>query len=192
MHETKRQVIAATHSQAGTGIDVLEITPLIAQGNAKFNRIGNRIMYKFLTLDFYTHYTQTNDTGADVYPVRVVLFTGRSIITNATDILEEGVTSVNQNTIYVPLKSEMCNVLMDKKFILTPLNDAVVNSSITNFPVAKHLKYHHRLPRNVLFDRTGTAQPLDPQDRIYVAILNGTANTTFANHIGGRLSFIDL
>lgn len=194
MHETKRVAFTGAADSTNTWT-LVEITPAITQGVDKVQRIGNKIQYKFLTLNLFTQLIYTGTVAPNLAPCRVVLFSARNIVTLASDVLEQGAPATpSYPWIWVPLRSENVNVLRDWQFVLAALgSDANAgDSSVINMPVSRKLKYARRHRRNVTLASSAITTPTDPQDRLYLLIASVGAVVELEVFYGGRLSFIDI
>lgn len=195
MSEIKRVAVFGSATTQNT-IQVQLVTPAILQGPDKNQRIGNRVQFKFLTLWVTVNAANNAPATSPLISLgRIVLATARQSTVNNTVIVEDGVgTTPTIQTSGVPYRSEVLNVLKDKKFVIAGAGPAgaLGDSSIFNVPTSRTFKLSVKMPRRVLYQDSLVTTPQDPQDLIYL-ILSGTNNTM--DHLyewGGRLSYYDI
>lgn len=189
--EVKRQLITGTQNISGTQ-QLINITPAIAQGTDKNDRIGNKVMFRFLTLKINAF--AVGAAGAPQIAVaRIGLMTSRKSALTAVDVNEEGISAIpTVQTISMPFRSEVCNVLKDKQYIHPGAGTGLLDSSIFNIPTARIFKFSRKIPRTAKYESSVTTGPAEPHSNIYIYLANTNANCTTTFSWSGRLSYIDL
>lgn len=196
MSEVKRCIISGSTTVQNTQQLVL-ITPNISQGIDKDQRIGNKVMFRFLTLKVQALGTNQTAAGTGVTQStgRIVLLTSRTQGLTAANAIEEGIsTTPNNQTISIPLRSENVFVIKDKQFILggLGLSGSTNDSSVLNYPVSRMFNFNHKMMRNARYNDSTAVVPTNPEASIYL-YMAGTTNTQNINYIySGRLSYIDI
>lgn len=194
--EIKRAVI--TGSTTVTGIQTIQlISPNIPQGLDKDNRIGNKIMYKFMSLKVsaYAVNNQAGGTGPVMNNVRIALISARVGGLTAANTIDEGVsTTPSIGTMGIPLRSENVFVMKDKQFLLPGLYAATDanSSSAFNMPVAKIFNWSRRMPRNITFNDSTASGTTVPRGLIYLYIANTNVQSSVNVIWSGRMSYIDI
>lgn len=193
MSEIKRVVVNGTITSNEVW-NFVEITPAIVQGVDRDQRIGNKLQYKFLTLDIFVN-TQCPTDIALTYPIRIVLLTSRGILTANSDFLEDGAPGTPSFPwIWVPLKHENCNIIRDKKLLMSFSPTVTIPAAYKGVPNVRRVKLSVKMPRNALYPTTAITRPLRSQSRIYlfIASFGGNAGLQTNFYYNGMLSYIDI
>lgn len=173
---------------------VANITPVFPIGTAKYQRIGSKIRYRMLTLNF-SYWCSVNNgaAAADDFPslLRIVVFQPRVALSSPfvdTDIFDS--TSNYLSTI----KGNACRVLYDKMYPVTPTNDANQIGSNTQLVVKK---LHFRINNEVNFRDATVGTATDVKDNYYIlvySIYSGSATVAFTIQGGwySRISYYDI
>lgn len=169
------------------------ITPTFAQGTNKSQRIGNKIKYKMLTLNFNFWSALVNAAQQDYFPTmfRILVFQTRTAVGSPmvdTDFFD---TSANYLS---TVKGTAVRVMYDELFVLTPTGDAN-QIGCNSQAIVKSL--HFPLNNEVTFRDSTSTVPTDVKDNYYLVVYtnySGGVNTNL--NIQGnwysRISFYDI
>lgn len=167
---------------------VQNITPSVDLGSGKTQRIGQRIRYKFLQINWQLH----NGPGAlavgNYSPIRLIFFWSRAQLPLGGSILDDGGSADNTN-IFTTVRSDQARVIKDYKLMLG--KDTVAMN--VQIPAVMSGKIRRRIFNNVTY-QTGLTIPQEFKDNLYVLYANGSAVTTAATdlYVNARISYIDI
>ncbi|QDJ95250.1 capsid protein [Capybara virus 22_cap1_591] len=168
-----------------------ELTFGFGQGVDKFNRIGNKIKYKMLTIRLDVRLTNVAAPQYLTQLVRIVVFQTRT---------EFGGTAVPSAVLDIPLswdatlRGTVVRVMYDKVF---PVTVNGVATQLANVTGRIHRKMHFKVNNNVTFRSSAMTTATDFKDKYYIMITTpqygGSPNiiTTNASYFA-RLSFVDI
>lgn len=193
MQETKyRTATASGVSDAYTGY-YASIVPTFPQGVDKYNRIGNRISWKYLQLRLSVIFVRSGGTATTCL-ARIILFQTRTDLVPPT-----GSTSTNvwpwlfdtPNGFTSSIRNQNVRVLMDKTrwYSLTDLADVV------QWTPGTYIKKKFPIRNNVNFADATELVPSETKDQIYLAILTNRSSLGSVNISWiwqSRISFYDL
>lgn len=193
MSEIKYSTSSSSFNVDGSGTLTHDVTPTFNQGVGKNNRIGNKIRYKMLTVNFEVFLARGVNLASGFVPgVRVVIFQGRTDITltNAFGGIAD------QTTFLTTFKGTAARILYDKFFVIEPWG-ADDTSAEGTAPRRVQRKVHFRVNNNVDFLDAADTVPDDQKDRYYIMFVTSQFGaTTDQIEIQGswfsRLSFFDI
>lgn len=174
MSEVKTVFNGGVSAGPATSFTLIEITPSVLKGTSKLDRIGDKIRYKFLHLDFNV---VVNDNVAVPVAVptgthiRVALLSSRVTTLVASDLLGTAVASTAN--IWFRLWGNTARVIRDWKWVQNVAT--VVGNTNTYMPVQRKFRVRKAMRQEVNF-RDGSNVPAAPQDKLYLFLGNTNGN----------------
>lgn len=170
------------------------IVPTFPQGVDKYNRIGNRIRYKYLQFRWTLQASNgSNNLSRSQCFVRLLLIQSRTVPPAVANPLNQGwlFDSPGPTAIVSSIQNQNVRVLMDKSIWLGILDNATLIERPPNIWGKKKV----RINNNVNFINSTDLLPTDPKDNYYLYIISNrtTQNDVTLNLVWhSRISFIDL
>lgn len=172
------------------GMTTININPNFPQGVDKDERIGNRIKYKSLRLEFHSAAVAAGNNINGVAGVRILLVQLRLPLNTVPSQVDFFLDAQWCS----PIRHEAVRVLWDK-FIYLQVFNAVVVPVTTNIPATYHKRLRRKIRNNVGFASSAALTPTDPKDlyRLIIVTNSQTANDyTVIMNWGFKISFIDI
>lgn len=175
--------------QAPNTWHITEISPNIAIGAGKDQRIGRKIRYKFVQINGHVKANTGTAAIENFAIVRVVIFFSRTANPLAGDIFDSGGTAPDFQFIHSTIRSDQVRVLSDHIYLLG--KDSVADRVV--LPSAKKIRLRRRTNQEVIFE-PGSTFPSIPKDRLYIVVgmANAPTTATVDYQVFTRFSFIDM
>jgi hypothetical protein len=168
--------------------NVTELTPAFTQGPDKFQRIGNNIRYKRVTVQGIVQ------LNAGVAPpmlatMRVILFWSRNTSSPSPGTIFDN-ASIGAGGINSTLMSQNVRVMKDWRFMVSPIGQG----SGVQLSSGRTFKTSRRVNNNVSFTSSANVTPLDPHDRLWLVYgTDATVTTAFpVVNLHARFSYVDI
>lgn len=169
------------------------ITPTIAVGPGKDERIGWKVRYKYLQFRLWLLAYEGSTGGEAAIVTRVILWQPRLPVANGTNPHDMPLFNLTGNTYaqVSPINNNAARIIMDKTIAMgvRPLASDVM------LPAVRIFKKKIRINNNVNFQNATTTQPGDPKDNYFLTIVTGFGATnlvTFQSIWSCRVSYIDV
>lgn len=193
MQETKyRTANADATVDAFTGY-VTSIVPTFPQGVDKYNRIGNRISWKYLQFRLSLLFTRAQGTASAVL-VRLIMFQTRTAYQPPTGNSTTNIWPYLFDTapgIVSSIKNQNVRILMDKTRWFGLQDYADLTQEVPFWYIKKKIPIRN----NVNFISSAELVPNETKDQIYFAIITNriAATVVNVNYVWqSRFSFYDL
>lgn len=166
---------------------ISSLVPVFPQGVDKFERLGNRIQYKFLQLRFEIQANVGAAAVSNNASIRFIVFWTRlplSIPPAVTDVLD----AVNYLS---SIKNTNVRIVMDRTPCLGITGGLINTNRTTNILYKKKIKMF----QNVNFSSAADSLPRDPKDNLYAMILTDSAvanDFTINFNWFSRMSYTDV